>query len=67
MLYINERLFKKPVNKTLHPFIYRHKAARPLLVFARLGDSLLYRRGKLKKEVRTVFKIASRRASGKNK
>ena len=32
MLYINERLFKKPVNKTLHPFIYRHKAARPLLV-----------------------------------
>ena len=67
MLYINERLFKKPVNKTLHPFIYRHKAARPLLVFARLGDSLLHRRGKLKKEVRTVFKIASRRASGKNK
>lgn len=67
VLYIHERLFKKPVNKTLHPFIYRHKAARPLLVFARLGDSLLHRRGKLKKEVRAVFGTAPHRKSDKNK
>ena len=65
VLYINERLFKKPVNKTLHPFIYRHKAARPLLVFARLGDSFLHRRGKLKKEMRAVFKMAPHRTSDK--
>ena len=63
MRYIRRRIFPDPESyKTSHPFFYRHKAARPLLPFVRLRDSFIYRKGKLRNELRTL-----RAFSNKNK
>lgn len=64
--YIKYRLFPPPeYYEKSHPFFYRHKAARPFLVFARLGDSVLHKRGKLKKELSELRRISGKNSVGK--
>ena len=56
--YIKSRLFPKPeAYEIAHPFFYRHKAARPFLVFVRIGEALFKKKDGLKTEIKMLSKV----------
>lgn len=59
--YIRSRLFPKPeAYEISHPFFYKHKAFRPLLVFVRIGESLFRKKGELTRELKMLSRVSDK-------
>lgn len=59
--YIMRRLFPDPESyRKSHPFFYRHKIARPILPFVRLTASAAKRKGKIRREIKNLYRISKK-------
>lgn len=61
-VYVKNRVYPKPeAYKKSHPFFYRHRLARPFLVFVRLGESVFTKKGELRNETRVLFRAVRKK------